>query len=224
MAENLQVYARTCGLIYVLIFIAAIFGEIFAGRLVSADNAAVIAANVRKSEEIWRIGFSAQILTMICDVAISWLLYVLLAPVNRNLALLAAFFRLTYVAAYVPAVLANIAVLKFAQANQSQAAFFSVRMHDAGFAVSLIFFGINLALAGYLIGRIPISVRWLSVALEIAGACYIINSFTIFIAPALHAVLSPWILLPPFVGEVGLTLWLLFTRKFDARAQTVGAR
>ena len=48
---------------------------------------------------------------MLCDVAIAWLLYVLLAPVNRNLALLSALFRIVYVSAYVPAVVANVMVL-----------------------------------------------------------------------------------------------------------------
>lgn len=216
MVEQLRAYARACGVIYVLIFVAAIFGEVFAARLVDSSNAAVIAVNVVKSEATWRLGYSAQAFTMLCDVTVSWLLYVLLAPVNRNLALLAAFFRLTYVAAYAPAVIANVAVLRLAQQHNSAAALFAVRMHDTAFAASLIFFGANLLIAGYLIARAPIAVAWLSVALQAAGVCYIVNTFTIFMAPAIHALISPWILLPPFVGELSLTFWLLFTRKFDA--------
>jgi hypothetical protein len=153
---------------------------------------------------------------MLCDVAIAWLLYVLLSPVDRRLALLAAIFRVTYVAAYVPAVLANILVLPLLHDHQQQAAMFAARMHDPAWSVSLVFFGANLVLVGYLIGRAPIGVRWLAVLLEIAGICYIANSYTIFLAPALHAVIYPWVLLPPFVGEVSLTLWLLLTRRFDA--------
>jgi len=209
-------YARACGVIYVLIFVAAIFGEIFAARLVDDGSAAATVANITGAEGTWRLGFTAQAFTMLCDVAVSLLLYVLLVPVNRNVALLAAFFRLTYVAAYVPAVLGNIAVLRFAQQHQVDATLFASRIHDSAFALSLIFFGANLLVVGYLIGRLPIAVRWLSIALEVAGACYIVNTFTIFIAPPLHAVLYPWILLPPFVGELALTFWLLFTHKFDA--------
>src|SRR5438270_1111067 len=100
MVEQLRVHARACGVIYVLIFIAAIFAEVFAGRLVADSTPALITGNVIKSEGIWRLGFSAQAFTMLCDVAISWLLYVLLSPVNPSVALLSAFFRLTYVAAY----------------------------------------------------------------------------------------------------------------------------
>lgn len=91
----------------------------------------------------------------------------------------------------------------------------AVRAHDPAWAISLVFFGANLALVGYLIARSPVGVRWLAVILEIAGGCYIVNSFTIFIAPPLHALIYPWVLLPPFAGEVGLTLWLVFTRRFN---------
>lgn len=215
MAQDLRIYARTCGFIYVSIFLASLVSFGFAGRLIVQDNAAATADRILASEQLWRAGYSAEIFTMLCDVTIAWLLYVLLAPVHRNLALLAALFRVTYVASYVPAVLANVLVLPLLHQHLRQAAMWAVRAHDPAFAISLVFFGANLVLVGYLIARAPVGVRWLAVALEIAGACYIINSFTIFIAPTVHALVYPWILLPPFVGEVGLTLWLLFTRRFD---------
>ncbi len=215
MAQDARVYARTCGLIYVLIFLSSFVSVGFAGHLVVEGNAQATASNILASEQVWRAGYSAEIFTMLCDVAIAWLLYVLLGPVNSGIALLAAFFRLTYVAAYVPAVLANVMVLPLLHQHLQQAAMFAVRAHDPAWAISLVFFGANLALAGYLIARAPIGVRWLAVALQIAGACYVINSFTIWMAPPVHAVIYPWILLPPFVGELSLTFWLLCTRRFN---------
>jgi Domain of unknown function (DUF4386) len=213
-----RLYARVCGVIYALIFLVG-FVALFAGaRLVVEGNAAATAAKILASEELWRAGFSAEIFTMICDVAVAWLLYMLLAPVNRNLALLAAFFRLTYVAVYGQAVLANLMVLPLLHQHLQDAAMFAIRTHDPAWAISLVFFGANLVLVGYLIARAPIGVLWLSIALGLAGACYIINSFTIFLAPTVHAVIYPWILLPPFVGELSLTFWLLFTRRFDKTA------
>jgi len=50
-------------------------------------------------------------LTCVCDVALAMLLYVLLKPVNKNLALLAAFFRLTFVGIYGASKLFEIAAL-----------------------------------------------------------------------------------------------------------------
>lgn len=214
MGQDARLYARTCGFIYVLIFLTAFVSVGFAGRLVVEGDAHATATKILASEQLWRAGYSAEIFTMLCDVAVAWLLYVLLAPVNRSIALLAAFFRLTYVAGYVPAVLANVMVLPLLHQHLEQAAMFAVRAHDPAWSISLVFFGANLALVGYLIARAPIGVRWLAVALEVAGACYIINSFTIWMAPPVHAVIYPWILLPPFVGELSLTFWLLLTRRF----------
>ena len=215
MAQDGRVYARTCGFIYVLIFAAAFVAVGLAGRLIVEGNASATAAKILASEQLWRAGYASEIFTMLCDVAVSWLLYVLLAPVNRNLSLLAAFFRLTYVATYAPAIVAYVMVLPLLHQHLQQAAMLAIRTHDPAWAISLVFFGANLALAGYLIGRPPVSVRWLAIALEVAGGCYIINSFTIWIAPTLHAIIYPWVLLPPFVSEVSLTFWLLFTRRFN---------
>ena len=43
----------------------------------------------------------------------------------------------------------------------------------------------------------------------IAGLCYLINSFAVFLAPAFSRLLFPWILLPGLPAELGLALWLL---------------
>lgn len=217
MVDNARLYARICGSIYVLIFVTGLFGIGFVeGRLIVDGNATATAAKIAGSEGLWRAGCFAEAFTMLCDVAVAWLLYVLLLRVNRNLALLAALFRFAYVPIYGVSVLANYAALPLAQNGLAQATMFAIREHNAAFALSLLFFGTHLFIAGYLIARSPISVQWLAVALEIAGIAYVINSTTIFIAPHVHAVLFPWILIPPFIGELGLTFWLLLTHRFDA--------
>lgn len=45
--------------------------------------------------------------------------------------------------------------------------------------------------------------------MAIAGLCYVTNSFVYFLAPWLSGRLFPWILLPCFVAELSLALWLL---------------
>lgn len=214
MLKSARHYAHFGGALYLAIFAAALFGEVFvSGALIVDGDPVATAGKIAASEQLWRFGVGAQALTLICDVGIAWILYVLLKSVDTNISLLAAFFRLTYVAVYAPAVLANIAALRFAQSQAAEGVISALRVHDMSFTLSLIFFGVHLLLVGYLMGRSPISVAWLAVALEIAGACYLINSFAVVVMPSLHATLFPWILLPPFVGELGLAFWLLFTRR-----------
>lgn len=225
MVESARVYARTCGWIYVLIFVAALFGEVFVdGRLVVDGDAGATAAKIAGSEQLWRAGSFAQSVTLLCDVAVAWLLYVLLAPVNRNLSLLAAMFRLTYVPVYAFAVLSHWAALPFAKNNLPEAAMFALREHNSAFAISLLFFGTNLFLVGYLIARPPIAVRWLGIALEVTGVCYVLNTSTLLVVPPIHAFLYPWILLPPFFGELSLCIWLLVTNRFNADRQKENER
>ncbi len=70
-------------------------------------------------------------------------------------------------------------------------------------------FGIHLVLAGLLIARSTFLPRLLGAALGIAGACYVATSLAIFLSPPLASHLLPWTLLPGFLAEGSLTLWLL---------------
>ncbi len=40
------------------------------------------------------------------------------------------------------------------------------------------------------------------------GLCYLTNSFATFLAPGFAAHLLPYILVPSFIGEASLSLWL----------------
>ena len=90
-----QLYARICGVLYVYILVAGTFAALFVrSKLVVSRDAAATAANIMAGESLFRLGFSAELLHLACDVAVAMLLYALLRPVDRNIALLAAFMRL----------------------------------------------------------------------------------------------------------------------------------
>ena len=59
----------------------------------SADAAATV-KNIIASDSLFRLGFAAYLVEAMCDIGLTLILYILLRPVSRNLALLAAFFRL----------------------------------------------------------------------------------------------------------------------------------
>jgi hypothetical protein len=93
-----QTYARVGGVLYLFIIVAALFGETFVrGSLIVPRDAAATAHNILASETLFRVGLAGEMLTCVCDVALAMILYVLLRPVSRNLALLGAFFRLTFI-------------------------------------------------------------------------------------------------------------------------------
>jgi hypothetical protein len=216
-----QTYARIGGILYLFIIVAALFGEFFVrGNLIVPRDAAATANKILASERLFRVGLAGEMLTCVCDVALAMILYVLLKPVGKNLALLAAFFRLTFVSIYGVAKLFEIAALvvldpaDYLRAFEPQQlhalAYISLRVHGYGYGVSLLFFGFCCVLFGYLIHKSGYLPRILGDLLVIGGVGYIVFSLAQMLAPAFTArLLFPWIMLPAFPAELGLCLWLL---------------
>jgi hypothetical protein len=97
-----------------------------------------------------------------------------------------------------------------------------MRMDSNGFGFGLIFFGCGCLVLGWLIRRSGYLPWILGALIQLAGACYLVNSFALILAPSLAGALFPAIMLPPFVGETSLALWLLVKgvdlERWNARA------
>ena len=102
-------------------------------------------------------------------------------------------------------------------------AYLSLKLHAYGYGPSLIFFGCHCVLLGYLIYRSGYLPRIIGILLVIGGVGYLTNSFAQIVASAIAAGLFPWVLLPGFAAELGLSLWLIVkgvdVPKWEARAQ-----
>ena len=100
--------------------------------------------------------------------------------------------------------------LKAFTPRQLQAlAYVSLKTHDHGFGIGLIFFGMTCIALGYWIIRSTYLPWALGMGMQVAGACYIINSFALILAPSLARRLFPVILLPAFIAELSMAVWLL---------------
>jgi len=215
-----QVYARIAGAIYLLIIIAGIFGEVFVrGKLVVAGDPSLTAHNIIANELLWRLGIAVDLIMQVCDIPCMLLLYLLLRPVSKNLALLALLFNLVQTAVLVLnklnllsawAMVSRKGYLVNVEQDLSQAiGSLFIDLHGQGFGIGLIFFGFACIIYGYLIFKSVYFPRAIGILMQIAGVCYIINSFLLIINPAFANVLFPFILLPPLFGELSLCLWLL---------------
>jgi len=213
-------YARIGGVLYLIIIIIGLWGEAFVrGRLVVSGDAAATAANIRSMESLWRLHIGAELFLLMCAILLLAILFALLRPVSRDLALLAVFFNLVsigveavsalnLVAALFP--LGSAAYLKAFTPEQLYAmATLSIKSHGYGFGVALIFFGCFCIIAGYLIFKSGYFPKIIGVLMQIAGLCYLIDSFALIVAPNFANLIFPGILLPSFVGETSLCLWLM---------------
>ncbi|QDA61474.1 DUF4386 domain-containing protein [Hymenobacter jejuensis] len=215
-----QVYARIGGALYLVIIATGIFGELFVrGKLVVSGDATATAHNIMASQLLWRSGIAVDLITHICDVPLMLIFYVLLRPVNKHLALLALLFTSIQTAVLVAFdlsllvalfLLGSADYLKAFQPQQLHAlAYVFIKSYSNGFGIGLIFFGFACLVLGYLIFRSGYLPRFIGVLMQIAGLCYLTNSFALLLAPAVANLLFPAILLPSFIGELAFCLWLL---------------
>ncbi len=212
--------ARIGGALYVFIIVAGIFGEAFVrDALIVSGNAAATAANVAAHEGLWRLGIAGDLAMHIADLPLLVILYVLMRPVNRDLALLVLLFDAVQAAVLVASKMnllmplfagGDASYLKAFTPEQLQAlSYLSMRMDSHGFGFGLIFFGCGCLVLGWLIRRSGYLPWILGLLIQLAGACYLINSFALILAPALAGALFPAIMVVPFVAETSLALWLL---------------
>jgi len=166
--------ARIAGLLYLIIFIAAPSG----------------AATATPAK---------MIITLACDTGVALILYELLKPVRRSVSLLAALFRLIFVAVMALNSLSYFGAVVSSGRAHSAAAF------DVGYGIAMVPFGVHCLLIGYLIFESTFLPRILGVLMALAGLGYLT-----FLWPWLGSHLFfPYILIPGILGEGSLTLWLL---------------
>src|SRR5688500_6832097 len=91
---TVKTYTRAVGLFLILTTIGGWFGELYVPSLMMTGDAATTAAQLRLHDDLFRLGFAAYLVEAFSDIVLAWLFYVLLKPVHRDLALLAAFFGL----------------------------------------------------------------------------------------------------------------------------------
>jgi hypothetical protein len=220
LAEEPTKLARVAGALYLYIFVAGLFAEAYVrGRLVVAGDAAATAANILANETLFRVGFTGELLHLLCDIAIASILYVLFRPVDRTLAVLAMLARVASAVILAVASIGHLVALRFLSdagylqaldiAERQALALTALKLQGDGYSICLLFFGIACAALGWLILKselIPRAIGWM---LAIAGACYLVNSLAGFLAPALAAMLFPLILVPAAIAELVLALWLL---------------
>jgi hypothetical protein len=109
--------ARIAGLLYMVIFIAAPSG---------AENATP----------------AKMVITLACDIGVALIFYNLLKPVSKNLSLLAAIFRLIFVAVMTVNSLNYFGPLDLFKCAHSPAAF------NTGYDIALVPFGVTLSRDG----------------------------------------------------------------------------
>lgn len=228
-ASHAQRYARAAGILFLISLLAGGFGEFYApNALIVSGNALATANNVREHAMLLRAGYAAYLVEAICDMTLVWMFYILLQPVHKPLALLAAFFGILSTATFAGTELFYFApsfilggagyLSSFSPAQLDSLALLSFKFYGVGAGIFMAFYGIAWTLRGYLIYRSGYFPRTLGALALIAGAGFILHNFLLVLAPSFR---SDFLLAPMFLAALSLAGWLIVKgvdeRKWDAR-------
>jgi hypothetical protein len=212
------VIARITGILILVMAVGGFAGFGILDALVVPGDASATAGRILASKGLFQLGFVGNLVAFLCDVPVAILLYVLLRPAGRTLALVAAAFRLVY-AAIVGANLINPLgatlllggagyLSAFGTSQLQGAALFLLTLYKHGFSLALVFFAFHLLLLGVLLDRSSSFPRFLGVLMVIAGCAYLTDSLSLLLIPAFNAKVAPFLAVP-MSFELVLAVWLL---------------
>ena len=209
---------RLAGLFYLIFILTTALATYIRSQIIVFDDAAATAHNITANDLLFRVAFVTEIISAVFFVLTAWALYVLLKPVNKDIAL--SFLLLNLGGVVVECVnmlnlfaalqlLSGAGYLNVFQADQLQAqAMFYLNLYDNGFIIAQIFFGTWLLPLGYLVYRSGFLPRPLGILLIIDFFGVLIWFFQFFLLPG-HDVISYPSYVVGFIAEVSLTFWLL---------------
>jgi hypothetical protein len=127
--DSQRTAARVAGFAYLVTFATVVYVNFgIHDRLMVAGNAAETARNILAHERLFRIGIAGDLVYCAGVVVLLTALYVILKPVNRGLALLAAFWRLVWVLIWLVMTLNLFAALRLLRGADYLRAFEAERL------------------------------------------------------------------------------------------------
>jgi ABC-type amino acid transport substrate-binding protein len=212
--------ARIAGLLYLVVGIFGGFAVGYVSPMVYVPgDAAAAAGNVLANAGLVRIGVIADLLQATVFVFLGMTLYLLLRHVNRNIA--TAMVILVAIATTVMSLdkVFQFAALRVASDGAYAAAFgmagsnalvlLLLDIHNYGFLIAQIFFGLWLAPLGYLAYKSGMFPRALGVVLVAAAVSYVVDVLVAFSSAGLAKQLHPFLIIAPAIGEIGMVVYLL---------------
>jgi hypothetical protein len=205
-------------LLAILIVIVANYAVNF--RFIVPGDAAETAKNILAHQTLIRINVACNLVYVVTLVALLTSLYVMLKPVGRNLALIAAFCRLIFALVWVFTAINMLSALRLlggtaylsvfdADKLQSMARLHIAASYDA-YYVGLPFWGFASMLCSYLLFKSGYIPRLLAGYGLIASGWCVICAFAFLVFPDFDRTVGAyWYDMPLVIFELALGIWLL---------------
>ena len=214
------------GIAYLLIFITGIYANFAVLEpMISWQDAERTYQVLSENQNTFQVAVWAFALMLAFDYFLVWGLYRLFVHAETKGALLASALRLINVIFFVIAWFNLVRVkdllgVPLGSDAPNLAVMDLLNRFDAIWLAGLVFFGLHLLVLSRLVLKSPIVLRFIGVLLAIAGIGYVVDSCAQWWVPNyedFEAVFSLVVIIPGVVGELSLTLFLLFfARRFES--------
>ena len=212
--------ARIAGFCYLIVIATGMFSEVFVRQALRVSNDALATAhNIQTNEMLYRWGFVADLINFIVGIPTIVIIYHFFKKSHKIILQIALAFVIIQTAIIAVNLLNQISPLlllgndtylnSFQENQLATLSLLSLTIQSQGYGIGLVFFGFYCILIGYVIFKTNALPKIIGVAYAIAGLCYLINSFTMFLSKGFVNPLFIYLAIPIFIGELSLCLWLL---------------
>lgn len=209
-------YSRLVAVFLILTMLGGWFGELYVPSRIIAADAATTAAHFHQNGFLFRLGFAAYLVEAFSDLVLAWLFYVLLRPVDRDLALLSAFFGIVSMSLFAVTQMFYFSAHLFISGRSYLAAFSPeqlaalarvfVGLYGVLSGLFTSFYGTAWIIRGYLSWRSGYLPRFLGVLMVVAGLGFVAQNILNVLAPTRS---SDLLQAPMFLNVLVLTIWML---------------
>ena len=211
--------SRLAGALYLFTMATSVVSEmVVKANLVVDGNATATAANIMAARPLFRLGLACDLLTSVGVAALIWAVYLVLRPVNRDLALLGLSFRFVETAVGFGVICLNFVALRFLSSASYLTSIPAEQLHSLAL-VALNSRAVSLNVVFLLLGTgstvfaslwlksgfIP---RWLALLGIVGSLLLSIYAFAMIVYPPI-ARFGIMPMLPLGVFEVTMGFWLL---------------
>jgi hypothetical protein len=240
MASNLidnsqRTAAKVVGIAYLVTFAIVVYVHYGILWRLMTDNAAETARNILAHETLYRVGVAGTVLYSAGVIALLTALYRVLKPVNKGLALMAAFSWFVWALMWLLMALnyfhalrlfKGAEYLKVFEAEQLQAwAMFYFRTGFDVYYIGLFFWGLASTICACLWFKSRYVPRALAAFGVLSSAFAVVCSFALYINPNFDKIVGlGWFDSPMGLFDIALSLWLIFKGLSPSRAAVARAQ
>jgi hypothetical protein len=219
--ESQRKSARVAGFAYLITLVTVVYANFgIHDRLIVESNAET-ARNILAHERLFRIGIAGDLIYCAGVIVLLTALYVILKPVNRVLALLAAFWRFVFVLMWLVMTLNLFSALRLLSDPDYSRAFDAAPLQALAslylgtrfdhYYVGLLFGALASTVCGYLWFKSRYIPRALAAFGVISSAFCVVCTLIFYIFPDFDKHVNLWWFDSPMtVFDIALSFWLLF--------------